>query len=98
MADTPLNTLVLHDLVGRWQAGDRAAADQLILAAGSRLEHLSNRMLSQYPAVRSHAESADVLQGSLLRLLSALRSICPSSTRDFYNLAAVQTRRELIDL
>jgi RNA polymerase sigma factor (sigma-70 family) len=39
-----------------------------------------------------------VLQNALLRLLRALESVRPDSTRHFFNLAAVQLRRELIDL
>jgi RNA polymerase sigma-70 factor (ECF subfamily) len=34
----------------------------------------------------------------MIRLLRALESIQPKTTRDFFNLAAVQIRRELIDL
>ena len=96
--ESPLDTARLHDCVRRWQQGDRAAADELLRSCAARLEHLARRMLRGYPAVRGGAETADVLQGSLVRLLRALRSVNPAGTRDFYGLAAVQTRRELIDL
>ena len=98
MAEGELDTLHLHRYVERWQAGDRASADDLLRALGTRLEHLARKMLRGYPAVRSWAETGDVLQGSLVRLLRALKELRPASTRDFYNLAAVQIRRELIDL
>jgi RNA polymerase sigma-70 factor (ECF subfamily) len=55
-------------------------------------------MLRGFPAVRGLAETADVLQGSLLRLLNTLRRLQPDSTRHFFNLAAVHVRRELLDL
>ena len=35
---------------------------------------------------------------ALLRLLRSLQAIRPGSTRDFFNLAAVHIRRELLDL
>jgi RNA polymerase sigma-70 factor (ECF subfamily) len=84
--------------VERWQAGDAGAAGDLLGAVGQRLEHLTRKMLRGFPAVRGWAETADVLQGSLLRLLNTLRRIQPDSTRHFFNLAAVHVRRELLDL
>src|SRR5689334_25116840 len=98
MADASLDTARLHECVQRWQEGDRAAADELLLACAKRVEQLARRMLQGYPVVRGQAETADVLQGCLVRLLNALRRVRPAATRDFYNLAAVQARRELTDL
>jgi RNA polymerase sigma factor (sigma-70 family) len=40
----------------------------------------------------------DVIQESWLRLLRTLRSLRPENTRDFFTLAAVHVRRELLDL
>jgi RNA polymerase sigma factor (sigma-70 family) len=94
----PLDTQRLQDCVGRWQAGDRNAADELLAAAAARLQHLAHRMLRGFPTVRPYAETGDVLQGALLRLLNSLRELRPQSTRDFFNLASVQIRRELLDL
>lgn len=98
MADPAQNTLWLHDRVGRVRAGDRAAADELVRAVSARLERLARRMLRDYPGVRAAADTADVLQGALVRLVNALRELRPESTRDFVSLAALQVRRELIDL
>lgn len=44
------------------------------------------------------AEAEDVLQNASIRLLRALREIVPPSMKDFYALAALQIRRELLDL
>jgi RNA polymerase sigma factor (sigma-70 family) len=38
------------------------------------------------------------LQNALLRLLRSLQNVTPASTREFLGLAAVETRRELLDL
>jgi RNA polymerase sigma-70 factor (ECF subfamily) len=98
MSEAALNTVHLHQCVHRWQAGDAAAADMLLRTVGQRLEHMTRKMLRGFPAVHAHTETADVLQGSLIRLLNTLRCIQPESTRHFFNLAAMQVRRELLDL
>jgi RNA polymerase sigma-70 factor (ECF subfamily) len=98
MSDNPLDTARMQHCVARWQAGDPAAADDLLRAIGRRLEHMARKMLRGFPAVRGWAETPDVLQGSLLRLLNTLRRLQPESTRHFFNLAAVHVRRELLDL
>lgn len=91
-------TLELQSKLDRMRAGDKNAREELLRQIASRLEKLARKMLRQYPHVRRWAETDDVLQNALLRLLRALESIDPKSTRDFFNLAAVQIRRELIDL
>ena len=97
MTEPQIDTVYLHRCVERWQVGDRAAADELLQAVAARLEHLTRKMLRGFPRVRDWAETVDVLQGSLIRLLNTLRQIRPDSTRHFFNLAAVQIRRELLD-
>jgi RNA polymerase sigma factor (sigma-70 family) len=98
MSDASLDTLRLQRCVERWQAGDRDAGDELLRAAGARLERLARLMLRDFPNVREWAETLDVLQGSLVRLLHTLHNLRPESTRHFFNLAAEHVRRELLDL
>jgi RNA polymerase sigma-70 factor (ECF subfamily) len=98
MVDSAAKTTVLVQLVERMQAGDRAARDELIRAFQGRLEHLAGKMLRKHPSVGRWVEVGDVLQGSLMRLLRALESVRPESTRAFFGLAAEQMRRELLDL
>lgn len=98
MSDTTFPTLMMHDYVRRWQAGDNSAADDLFRTIGARLEHLARRMLRGYPNVRCWADTADVFQGAVWRLLNTLRKLRPETTRDFFNLAAAHVRRELLDL
>jgi RNA polymerase sigma-70 factor (ECF subfamily) len=98
MSDAPLDTLRLQLCVERWRAGDREAADRLFRGVGQRLEQIARKMLRGFPAVREWADTGDVLQGSVLRLLSTLQRVQPESTRHFFNLAAVHVRRELLDL
>ena len=98
MADSAAKTTVLVQLLERMQGGDRAARDELVRAFQTRLEHLARKMLHRYPSVGRWVEVEDVLQGSLMRLLRALESVHPTSTRAFFGLAAEQMRRELLDL
>ncbi len=98
IADSAAKTTVLVQLLERMQGGDRAARDELVRAFQGRLEHLVAKMYDRYPRVGRWVEVDDVLQCSLMRLLRALESVQPSSTRAFFGLAAEQMRRELVDL
>jgi len=91
-------TVRMHAKLQRMREGDREAREELIRSVSDRLEKLTRRMLRQNPRVRRWAETGDVLQNSVMRLLRALESIQPTSTREFFNLAAVQIRRELTDV
>jgi RNA polymerase sigma factor (sigma-70 family) len=93
-----LKTTELHDLVDRIQAGDRAAADDLIRRSAERLEDLARMMLRDFPAVRRWEQTGDVLQNALTRLLRTLRDVTPDSVAGFFRLAAQSVRRELLDL
>jgi RNA polymerase sigma factor (sigma-70 family) len=98
MAESDAKTTVLVQLLERMKDGDLAARDELVRAFRARLEHLARKMLLKYPGVGRWVEADDVLQGSLLRILRALESVQPGSTRAFFGLAAEQMRRELLDL
>jgi RNA polymerase sigma-70 factor (ECF subfamily) len=84
--------------VDRLRAGDRQAADALLHHVCQRLERLARRMLKGFPNVKRWADTGDVLQSALMRLLHTLEAIRPEDTRSFFNLAAVHIRRELLDL
>jgi hypothetical protein len=57
MSEPPLNTLHMQRCVERWQAGDRAAGDELLHAWGARLERLAQLMLQDFSNVREWAET-----------------------------------------
>jgi RNA polymerase sigma factor (sigma-70 family) len=96
----PLNnrSTVIQDWLDRLRAGDESARAALLECAGDRLVRLAHKMLKGFPGVRRWEQTDDVLQNSILRLHRALESTSPQSVRSFFNLAAVQIRRELIDL
>jgi RNA polymerase sigma-70 factor (ECF subfamily) len=98
MHESPLDTVRLHACLDALRAGDRRAADELLAATCGRLEQLARRMLKKFPNVRRWADTDDILQNALLRLLRTLEALRPASTADFANLAALHIRRELLDL
>jgi RNA polymerase sigma-70 factor (ECF subfamily) len=98
MPDATFNTVVLQTCLDRMRAGEPSAANDLLRAVHVRLQKLAARMIRGFPNVRGVADSDDVLQSSLIRLLRTLENLRPRTPRDFFNLAAVHIRRVLIDL
>jgi RNA polymerase sigma-70 factor (ECF subfamily) len=96
--DPPLHTTQLHHWLRRMRDGDTAARDELLRTVCGQLERLAHKMLRAFPNVRCWAETNDVLQNAMLRLLRSLKKIEPPSVRDFFALAATEMRRELLDL
>jgi RNA polymerase sigma factor (sigma-70 family) len=92
------NTAYLQQCLERLQHGDDQARGELIEAAGARLTQIAHTMLKDYRRVRRWEETADVVQNAVIRLDRTLRQVTPESLRDFYRLATLQIRRELIDL
>src|SRR5438105_2989335 len=90
----PLMQQWLHQAV----AGDAAATDALLRHFDARMTALARRMLGNFGRVKRWADTDDVLQNALLRLLGALREVRPATPRYFLALATLQIRRELIDL
>ncbi len=92
------HTTQLRAWLDRMQAGDQAARDELLRGFCARLERLARKMLRRFPDVHRWAQTDDVLQNALLRLLRALEQVRPTTTTEFFGLAAEQMRRELLDL
>jgi RNA polymerase sigma factor (sigma-70 family) len=84
--------------IKRLQAGDPTARNELLNHSCERLRRLARRMLRDFARLKRWEDTDDVLQNALLRLWTALAEVTPSSARHFYALAALQIRRELIDL
>jgi RNA polymerase sigma-70 factor (ECF subfamily) len=80
------------------RAGDDIARQRLIEHSCERLRGLSRKMLRRYPKVHRWEQTDDVFVEAVTRLHRALATVQPESPRHFYNLAATQIRRVLIDL
>jgi RNA polymerase sigma-70 factor (ECF subfamily) len=91
--DTQLQGLI--DLALR---GDSSAHESLLHHACDRLLRLTRKMFHGYPSLRRWEATDDVFQNSMLRLHRALAEVRVESVRHFFKLAAVQVRRELLDL
>jgi RNA polymerase sigma-70 factor (ECF subfamily) len=88
----------LQQCLDRLRAGDESARQELLAGACARLTELTRTMLKDYRRLRRWEQTDDVLQNALVRLHRSLQELAPPSLRDFYRLAALQVRRELIDL
>jgi len=98
MSDGSAHKTDLQMQLARFRQGDPGALNELILLASHRLQTLTHQMLRDYPGVRRWSQTDDVLQSALIRLCRALEQVRPASAREFYALATIQIRRELIDL
>ncbi len=92
------HTARLQHWLEQMRQGDEQARNQLFAHAAERLRGLTRKMLRRFPALRRWEQTDDVLQNATLRLHRSLAEARPESVRHFYNLAAVQVRRELLDL
>src|SRR5690349_2352038 len=95
-----LDTLTrIESALASLKRGDSAARDRLIEVAYERLRVLASQMLGDYARIRARGdETGDILHEAMLRLMRALDDVQPDTPRDFLGLAAMQLRRELIDL
>ena len=88
----------LQNLIDQSHAGDKQAHEALLHHACERLLRLTRKMFHGYPNLQRWEQTDDVFQNSLIRLHRALAVVQVQSVRHFFNLAALQVRRELLDL
>jgi RNA polymerase sigma factor (sigma-70 family) len=84
--------------VRRLKEGDEQARKQLLDCACERLTRLARKMLKDFGRVKRWEETDDVVQNALLRLYRTLAKVQPENAVEFYRLAAMNIRRELLDL
>ena len=94
----PGDTAHIDQLVQAAKTGDPAARADLVSQACERLMILTRKMLRRFPRLRRWEETDDVHQNAMIRLHRALTDVTPDSARHFLNLAALQIRRELLNL
>lgn len=88
----------LQGLIDRANAGDQASREALLTHACDRLLRLTRKIFHCSGDLQRWEQTADVFQNSMLRLHHTLSKVEVESPRHFFNLAALQIRRELIDL
>jgi RNA polymerase sigma-70 factor (ECF subfamily) len=89
---------VIEQWVNRLQAGDDQARKELLNCACERLTNLTRKMLKGFGRVKRWEQTDDVVQNALLRLYRSLAEAQPASAVEFYRLAALNIRRQLLDL
>jgi len=87
----------IQGLIDRANAGDAASKEALLDHACDRLFRLTRKMFHGSGDLRRWEQTDDIFQSSMLRLHKALERTKVESVRHFFNLAALQIRRELID-
>jgi len=87
----------IQGLIERSNAGDTASREALFEHACDRLLRLTRKMFHGSSSLHRWEQTDDVFQNSMLRLQRALEQTKVESVRHFFNLAALQIRRELID-
>jgi RNA polymerase sigma-70 factor (ECF subfamily) len=90
-------TQIIH-WAERLRAGDESAMNELLVHFEARLVSLTRKMLKKFPAVQRWEQTDDVFIEASLRLHRALRTVTPRSTREFFGLATLQIRRELLNM
>ncbi len=98
MSEGSSQTVQIQACLDRLRSGDEAARNELLQCACDRLRNLAHRMLGKFPKVHRWEETEDVLQNASLRLYRVLQQIPVETSRDFFRLAALNIRRELLDL
>jgi RNA polymerase sigma-70 factor (ECF subfamily) len=98
MANESNQTLQVQGWLDRLRAGDESARKELLNCACERLTRLTRKMLKGYPRLKRWEQTDDVLQNAAVRLYRALGQVAPASAADFFRLAALNIRRELLDL
>jgi len=88
----------LQNLIDRSLQGGDTAHEELLFHACDRLLKLTRKMFHSFPQLRRWEQTDDVFQNSMVKLHRALLEVRVESVRHFFNLAAVQIRRELLDL
>ncbi|MGO9468983.1 MAG: RNA polymerase sigma factor [Isosphaeraceae bacterium] len=84
--------------VERLRNGDDSAFDELLIHFEARLLRLTRKRLRAFQAVGRWEQTDDVFQAAAMRLRNALKGVTPRSTAEFFGLAALQVRRELLNL
>lgn len=91
-------TIRIQKCLDRLKGGDPSARDDLMAHACGRLDLLARRIFADFSKLKRWVDCEDVLQNACIRLTRAIGSQTPGSTREFFRLAALQIRRELLDL
>ncbi len=88
----------LLELIIKAQKGDQEALSGLITNTVDRLYILTRRIMYTFTKLHRWEETDDIFLNSMMRLQKSLQEIHVESPKHFFNLAALQIRRELLEM
>ena len=91
-------TQIVQNCIHRLAQGDASARRDLIDCACDRLLKLTRTIKHGFHRVNRWEQTEDVFQRATMRLFESLEKVELQDARHFFRLAALQIRRELIDL
>jgi DNA-directed RNA polymerase specialized sigma24 family protein len=96
--DRSEETILLERGIEQLNAGDASVRGELLNIACARLIRLTARLRRNVQGIGGGKSAEEIFQSASLRLYQALHDTPIKDARHFYRLAALQIRRELIDL
>jgi RNA polymerase sigma factor (sigma-70 family) len=97
-SESSISTSRVESLLTELRAGRGEARAELLQATCDRLMALTRKLKRSFPQVGRWEQTEDVFQNSSLRLYQAMADVEIVDALHYYRLAALQIRRELIDL
>jgi RNA polymerase sigma-70 factor (ECF subfamily) len=92
-------TVLLKRGIEQLNAGDTSVRGELLNIACQRLMRLTSRLRQEFDGLsESKRSTQEVFENASVRLYQALHDTPIKDVRQFYRLAAIQIRRELIEL
>jgi RNA polymerase sigma factor (sigma-70 family) len=98
MSEATITTERVERLLADLRAGNAEARGELLEAACNRLTAITRKLKRTFPKVSRWEQTEDVLQNASLRLYQSLADVPIENPVHFFRLAALQIRRELIDM
>jgi RNA polymerase sigma factor (sigma-70 family) len=92
------STVAIQRCIDRLHHGQSDVRGELLDYAFERLQWMVKKMKRGYERVGRWEQTDDVVQNASLRLYEALGQVELTDARHFFRLAALQIRRELLDM
>ncbi len=91
-------TMLIEGCIERLNKGDDTAREDLLNIACERLMNMTRKIKKEFPGLMRWEQTDDIFQNASLRLYQALSDVTINDSLHFFRLAALNIRRELIDL
>ena len=98
MSDQSAMTMRVERLLAQLREGRLEARGELLESACNRLLAITRKMKRSFPEVAKWEQTQDVLESATDRLSAAMAKVEIKDALHFFRLAAVEIRRELLDL